>query len=137
MTLTVSASTIAAAEQNLPAVHQQLWQDSRQTFPLAHAALERVAQQAKADGVKAIVLPIDLSDLEGYTLERYSLEIKSFRFSDALWQLAVKIHGVTFASRLCHQVAAFTPTPAGLDAYEQFTHAANQVLCQVAGLTDC
>ena len=137
MTLILSASTIAAATQHLPAVSQQLWQDSRQTFPLAHAALERVAQQAKADGAKAIVLPTDLTHLEGYSLERYSLEIKSFRFSDALWRLASDIYEVTFASRLCHQVAAFTPTSAGMKAYAKFTSPANQVLCQVAGLTDC
>ncbi|NJL20453.1 MAG: hypothetical protein HC895_05960 [Leptolyngbyaceae cyanobacterium SM1_3_5] len=137
MTLILSASTIAAAEQNLPALLPELWQDSLQTFPLAHAALARAAEQAKADGAKAIVSPADLIDLTGYSLERYSLEIKSFRFSDALWRLAAEIHGVTFATRLCHQVAAFTPTSAGMSAYAKFTSPANQALCQVAGLTDC
>lgn len=137
MTLTISASTIDAATQNLPTITQVLWQDSRQTFPLAHLALERVANLAKVNGVSAIVLPADLQTTVGFSLERYSLELKSFKFSDALWRLAEEIHGVQFASRLCHQLAAFTSTAAGADMMRQFTSPANQVLCQVADLTDC
>ncbi|MCY7275169.1 MAG: hypothetical protein LH702_15900 [Phormidesmis sp. CAN_BIN44] len=108
-----------------------------QTFPLAHAALKTVAQNAKTTGVSAIILPADLQGLEEFSLEKYSLQMKSFKFSDALWELAETIHGVTFASRLCHQLAAFTSTPAGMQMQHQFTSPANQVLCQVADLTDC
>lgn len=137
MTLTISASTIHAATQNLPSVAQSLWQDSLQTFPLAHLALERVANLAKENGVSAIVLPTDLQNEAGYSLERYSFEVKSFKFSDALWQLAEEIYGVKFSSRLCHQLAAFTQTPAGIEMMHQFVSPANQALCQIADLTDC
>lgn len=137
MTLMISLTTIDAATQNLPEVSQRLWHDSMQTFPLAHAALKTVAQNAKTNGVSAIILPADLQDLEEFSLEKYSLQMKSFKFSDALWELAETIYGVTFASRLCHQLAAFTSTPAGVQMRHQFTSPANQVLCQVADLTDC
>lgn len=136
MTLIVSPETEERA-QTSRAVAQNLWEDSRKTLPLAHLALEYLAEQAFRDGVSACARPTDLEHLPGYDFERYCLEIKALRFSDALWREAQQRYQLFFGTQLCHWVGAFTRTPAGKEAYEAFTSSRNQVLCQIQAMTDC
>ncbi|NEP14462.1 MAG: hypothetical protein F6K14_30560 [Symploca sp. SIO2C1] len=78
-----------------------------------------------------------MEHLPGYDFEQYCLQIKALRFSDTLWQEAQQRYQLILGTQLCHLVGAFTQTPAGRAAYEEFTSASHQVLCQIKGMSDC
>ena len=136
MTLLIRQQTEDRARLGLP-VASQLWEDSKESLPLAHAALAYVVGLAQEKTGAAVISPAEITHLPNYNFEQYCLEIKSLRFSDTLWQEAQRIYGVTLATRLCHQVGAFVHSPQGIAAYEKFISARGQVLCQIAGMTDC
>ena len=136
MTLIISQETEQQVQEG-NAVDQHLWEDSQRSLPLAHLALEYLAEQALRNGISASVRPVDLEHLPGYNFEQYCLQIKALRFSDALWNEAQQRYQLTFGTQLCHLVGAFTKTPAGQKAHQQFMAANHQVLCQIKGMTDC
>lgn len=136
MTLIISQETEQQV-QTSNVVEQHLWEDSQRSLPLAHLALEYLAEQALRNGISASVRPVDLEHLPGYNFEQYCLQIKALRFSDALWNEAQKRYQLILGTQLCHLVGAFTLTPAGRKAYQQFIAANHQVLCQIKGMTDC